>query len=82
LLTWLIRSKGVCPLLASEADASLINTTSESDIEWLTGVRNIRGEMEVRVPLAGIIDKDAESARLNKEIEKIKKDFARVEGQT
>ena len=45
-------------------------------------MRNIRGEMEVRVPLAGIIDKDAESARLNKEIEKIKKDFARVEGQT
>jgi len=39
------------------------------------------GEMEVLVPLAGIIDKDAESARLNKEIEKIKKDFARVEGK-
>jgi len=39
------------------------------------------GSMEVLVPLAGIIDKDAETARLNKEIDKIKKDFARVEGK-
>jgi len=39
------------------------------------------GEMEVLVPLAGIIDKSAETARLNKEIDKINKDFARVEGK-
>ena len=37
------------------------------------------GEMEVLAPLAGLIDKDAETARVNKEIDKIKKDFARVE---
>ena len=39
------------------------------------------GEMEVLVPLAGLIDKDAETARVNKEIDKINKDFARVEGK-
>ncbi len=39
------------------------------------------GEMEILVPMAGLIDKDAETARLNKEIDKIKKDAQRVEGK-
>jgi valyl-tRNA synthetase len=39
------------------------------------------GEMEILVPMAGLINKDAEIARLNKEIDKIKNDMARVEGK-
>jgi valyl-tRNA synthetase len=39
------------------------------------------GEMEVLVPMAGIIDKDKELARLNKEIERLQKDVSRVEGK-
>ncbi|MCL4113037.1 UNVERIFIED_CONTAM: hypothetical protein GTU68_049959 [Idotea baltica] len=39
------------------------------------------GEMNVLIPLAGLIDKDAETARLNKEIEKIQKGLAGVEGR-
>ena len=39
------------------------------------------GEMEVMIPMAGLIDKDAELARINKALEKIGKDFARTEGK-
>ncbi|PCJ36954.1 MAG: valine--tRNA ligase [Moraxellaceae bacterium] len=37
------------------------------------------GEMEVLVPMAGLIDKDAELARLNKEIDRLKADIERAE---
>ena len=39
------------------------------------------GEMKILIPMAGLIDKDAEAARLNKEIEKLQKDIQRVEGK-
>ncbi len=39
------------------------------------------GEMKVLIPLAGIIDKDAETARLSKEIEKIQKGLQGLEGR-
>ena len=38
-------------------------------------------KMEVLVPIAGIIDKAAESQRLNKEIEKIIKELGRLQGK-
>ena len=37
------------------------------------------GEMKVLIPMAGLIDKDAELARLNKEMEKLTKDLERGE---
>lgn len=39
------------------------------------------GNMNVLIPLAGLIDKDAELARLDKEIDKLNKNIARLEGQ-
>jgi len=39
------------------------------------------GEMKVLIPLAGLIDKDAELARLIKEIEKLEKTLKGVEGK-
>ncbi|MGO0306678.1 valine--tRNA ligase [Endozoicomonas acroporae] len=39
------------------------------------------GSMEVLVPMAGLIDKEKESARLNKEIERFAKEVARFEGK-
>jgi valyl-tRNA synthetase len=39
------------------------------------------GDMEVLVPMAGLIDKDAEIARLQKEIDKASKDFQRIQGK-
>jgi valyl-tRNA synthetase len=39
------------------------------------------GNMEILVPMAGLIDKDAEIARLNKEAEKLQKELERVKGK-
>ena len=39
------------------------------------------GEMKILIPLAGLIDKDAELARLGKEIERLSRDIERSEGK-
>ncbi|MFT5543498.1 MAG: valyl-tRNA synthetase [Glaciecola sp.] len=39
------------------------------------------GEMEILIPMAGLIDKEAELARLNKAAEKIEKDAQRTKGK-
>ncbi|MFV8816240.1 valine--tRNA ligase [Haliea sp. E17] len=39
------------------------------------------GELEILVPMAGLIDKDAEVARLAKEMTKLEKDLARLAGK-
>ncbi|MCV2884469.1 valine--tRNA ligase [Aestuariibacter sp. AA17] len=39
------------------------------------------GDMEIMIPMAGLIDKDAELARIAKSLEKIEKDYARTEGK-
>jgi valyl-tRNA synthetase len=39
------------------------------------------GDLEILVPMAGLIDKDAELARLAKEIDKLDKDIARIGGK-
>ncbi len=39
------------------------------------------GKLEILVPMAGLIDKDAEVARLEKEIEKFTNDLQRLEGK-
>ena len=38
-------------------------------------------EMKILIPLAGLIDKEAELARLDKEIQKINKDMPRIVGK-
>jgi valyl-tRNA synthetase len=39
------------------------------------------GELEILVPMAGLIDRDAELARLSREIEKLEKELARIQGK-
>ena len=39
------------------------------------------GELRILIPMKGLIDKDAELARLDKEIQRIEKDLPRVEGK-
>ena len=54
---------------------------------WLEGddkplaATQLVGEMELLVPMAGLIDKDAELARLDKEIERRRNDKERAEGK-
>ncbi|MGR8997558.1 MAG: valine--tRNA ligase [Gammaproteobacteria bacterium] len=57
-------------------------------IEWLNSDDRtpesaiaLVGDMKILIPMAGIIDKTAELARLEKEIQKIKNDLPRVEGK-
>ena len=39
------------------------------------------GDMKILIPIAGLIDKEAELSRLDKEIQKIAKDLPRIEGK-
>jgi valyl-tRNA synthetase len=56
--------------------------------DWLTdgsdapdSATALVGEMQILIPLAGLIDKDAETARLTREIEKINKQLMGVMGR-
>ena len=42
---------------------------------------SLLGEMDIMIPMAGLIDKDAELARIAKSLEKLEKDYARTEGK-
>ncbi|HEY8099111.1 MAG TPA: valine--tRNA ligase, partial [Methylobacter sp.] len=59
-----------------------------NSITWLTPSEStpesaiaLVGEMKILIPMAGLIDKEAELARLEKEIQKINNDLPRVEGK-
>jgi valyl-tRNA synthetase len=80
----------------SDTDKALF-TTSEAFARTLAKVGNVTwlgkdeaapesatalvGEMQILIPLAGLIDKDAEIARLSKEIEKLQKNLGGLEGR-
>ncbi len=58
------------------------------DIRWLTAsdeapmsATQLVGSMEVLVPMSGLIDKVAEIARLEKEVQKLDKDIQRIQGK-
>ena len=58
------------------------------DIQWLpaggeapVAATALVGELEILVPMAGLIDKEAELARLERETEKLAKDLARIQGK-
>ena len=66
----------------------LSKLASLSSITWLNAgdeapmsATQLVGDMEVLVPMAGLIDKDAELARLQKELDKLQKEIGRVEGK-
>ncbi|MDX2321032.1 MAG: valine--tRNA ligase [Moritella sp.] len=42
---------------------------------------SLLGDMEILIPMAGLIDKDAEITRINKQMEKVQKDLDRVSGK-
>ena len=68
--------------------AFLMKLASLEQITWLNpgdeapmSATQLVGEMEVLVPMAGLIDKDAELTRLSKEIEKLDREVGRIEGK-
>jgi valyl-tRNA synthetase len=57
-------------------------------IEWLdadtqapVAATGLVGELELLVPLAALIDRDAELARLGREVEKLEKERGRLQGK-
>ncbi len=66
----------------------LISLAGLENISWLTpedeapmSATALVGNMEILVPMAGFIDKEAEVARLNKEIDKLVKETQRISGK-
>ncbi len=72
-----------------EANTPYLKTLARIErIQWLQtnedapeSATALVGEMKVLIPMAGLIDKDAELARLAKEIERLEKDMIRTEGK-
>jgi valyl-tRNA synthetase len=42
---------------------------------------SLLGSLEIMIPMAGLIDKNAELARISKALDKLEKDFARTQGK-
>ncbi len=66
----------------------LVKLANLDSADWLTDREDaplcataLVGSLEILVPMAGLIDKDAELGRLNKEIQKKEKDKERVEAK-
>ncbi len=66
----------------------LMHLAKLTDITWLKSddqapacATNLVGEMEVLIPLAGLIDKTAETQRLTKEINKLEQEISKCAGK-
>ena len=76
-LAWLGASRPYLDFLARTASISILSegeTAPESAISLV-------GEMKVLIPMAGLIDKEAELQRLAKEIARIEADVERAQGK-
>jgi valyl-tRNA synthetase len=66
----------------------LVKLAKLADITWLAegdeapvAATALVGNLEILVPMAGLIDQEAELSRLAKEIDKLNQDLARIEGK-
>ncbi|HID82874.1 MAG TPA: valine--tRNA ligase [Chromatiales bacterium] len=72
-----------------ESNASFINRLAKIEtVEWLTSDKDVpesatalAGEVKILIPLAGLIDKDAEITRLEKEINKHQSNLEKTEAR-
>jgi len=71
------RNRHTIDFLARTESIRVLNANDEAP-ESATA---LLGEMKLLIPMAGLIDKEAEIARLGKEIEKKKQDVVRIEGK-
>ena len=70
-------------------NVQLLNALGKIEsLRWLTenekapeSAISLVGELKILIPMAGLIDKSAELGRLDKEIQKIKKDLPRIEAK-
>ncbi|WP_428633395.1 valine--tRNA ligase [Sedimenticola sp.] len=73
----LARNRHYLDFLARLESATLLGSEDEAPESAMALV----GGMKLLIPMAGLIDKEAELARLNKEIGKLKENIARIEGK-
>ncbi|WP_428622135.1 valine--tRNA ligase [Sedimenticola sp.] len=73
----LARNRHYLDFLARLESATLLDSEDEAPESAMALV----GGMKLLIPMAGLIDKEAELARLNKEIGKLKENIARIEGK-
>jgi len=65
----------------------LLSLAKLESLDWFEDAKSpmsatqLVGEMEVLVPMAGLIDKDAELKRLDKELERLNKEIGRLQGK-
>ncbi len=76
-LRWLPASRPYLDFLARTESVRVLDEGEEGP-ESATG---LVGDMKVLIPMAGLIDKDAELARLDKEISRLKGDLERTENK-
>jgi valyl-tRNA synthetase len=74
-LTWLAASRRYLDFLARTESITVLGAGDQAPESAIALV----GEMKVLIPMAGLIDKDAELKRLAKEISKLKGDLERTE---
>jgi len=85
----LIRNGGEQDRNRLDSNRTFLQTLAKLEsVQWLQetdtapmSATALVGDMEILVPMAGLIDKEAELTRLGKEIEKISKDLARITGK-
>jgi valyl-tRNA synthetase len=68
------------PYLNFLAKTESVDILSDDDDEPESAIALV-GEMKILIPLAGLIDKNAELARLQKEIDKLEKETTRLNGK-
>jgi len=74
------RLEATRPLLTKLAKLERIELL-DSQQEAPMSATALVGQMEILVPMAGIIDKEAELSRLSKELEKLNKEISRLDGK-
>ncbi|APE06871.1 valine--tRNA ligase [Alteromonas sp. MB-3u-76] len=70
-------AKGFLDKLSKLESVTILTTGEEAPASATALV----GEMEILIPMAGLIDKDAELARITKAMEKVEKDVSRTRGK-
>ena len=75
-----LRAKSTGQLIQSLAKVETISWLAPNKTAPASATQLV-GSLEIRVPLAGLIDTDAEVARLDKEIAKLNKEVARISGK-
>lgn len=75
--TWIELARPYLDFLARTESITLLEDESEAPESAMALV----GEMQILIPMAGLIDKQAELARLDKEIGKLRTDIERIENK-